>query len=186
MRAWLVCEMEEAFLAHQKALLGYVYKRVKDKHIAQDIVQEVYLKALEKQTTLRSPERLVGWLYTIAAHAIVDFYRAKSPALPLCDDHAQPQVRKESLEELSACVEPLLALLPKHHALALRLYELEGLSQNAIAKELNLSLSATKSRILRGRKQLKERLLACCEIEYVRGKVAGFTPRKDCDSTCAC
>ena len=59
------------------------------------------------------------------------------------------------MEELAECVRPMMNALPEKYRLPLLLSELDGLPQKEVAKRLGLSLSAAKSRVQRGREQLK-------------------------------
>ena len=89
----------------------------------------------------------------------------------------------ELRSELAACLGPLIERLPPLHREALALTELEGLTQTSAAARLGLSSSGMKSRVQRGRAQLKELLGACCEIELDRrGGVRSYRPlRGPCD-----
>jgi hypothetical protein len=91
---------------------------------------------------------------------------------------------KELRSELAACLGPLLERLPPLQRDALALTEMEGLTQARAAAQLGLSISGMKSRVQRGRAQLKELLTACCEIELDRrGGVRSYRPR---NGTCDC
>ena len=74
----------------------------------------------------------------------------------------------------------MLNAVPQGYRDALVLSELEGLPQKAVAKKLGISLPAAKSRILRGREQLKAVFVQCCHFELDhRGSVIAYNPRKD-------
>jgi RNA polymerase sigma-70 factor (ECF subfamily) len=71
--------------------------------------------------------------------------------------------------------------LPDPYRQALTLTELEGRTQRELADALGLSLSGAKSRVQRGREQLKELILACCHVEVDRrGGVVDYEPRREC------
>ena len=61
---------EEAFTAlvkkYEKQIHTFVWKRVRDYHVAEEITQDTFLRAYEKLGTLRDPNRFSGWLYMIA------------------------------------------------------------------------------------------------------------------------
>ena len=78
------------------------------------------------------------------------------------DDDSGPE------QELARCIRPLVAALPREYREAVALTELEGLTQKATAEQVGLSLSGMKSRVQRGREQLRQRLLECCHIEFDR------------------
>ena len=83
----------------------------------------------------------------------------------------------------------LIAQLPDRYRDAVRMSELEGLSQQAVADRLHLSLSGAKSRVQRGRAKLRQILDACCSFEFDRrGNLLDCQPHPDgspcrqCDS----
>jgi RNA polymerase sigma-70 factor (ECF subfamily) len=82
--------------------------------------------------------------------------------------------------DASAWVEPLISLLPKEYAIPLRLSDIEGLKQQEVAKRLGLSLSATKSRVQRARKLLKQKFEECGVIESNEYQSVSFTVTKPC------
>ena len=61
---------EEAFTAlvkkYEKQIHAFVWRRVRDYHVAEEITQDTFLRAYEKLGTLRDPNRFLGWLYMIA------------------------------------------------------------------------------------------------------------------------
>ena len=77
-------------------------------------------------------------------------------------DAAEPRA------ELAHCLRPMIERLSKDYRDAINLVELEGLTQQAAATQIGVSLSGMKSRVQRGRKQLKQMLDDCCLIELDR------------------
>jgi RNA polymerase sigma-70 factor (ECF subfamily) len=74
----------------------------------------------------------------------------------------------------------MIAALPEGFRDAIRMSEVEGLSQQAVAARLGLTLTAAKSRIQRGRRALKRSLMACCRFEVDRrGNVVDYEPLSD-------
>jgi RNA polymerase sigma-70 factor (ECF subfamily) len=63
-----------------KPLYRFVLKRVRDREAAEDIVQDVLVKAYSRQGTLKEPSKLQPWLYQITRNAIVDYYRLRKPS----------------------------------------------------------------------------------------------------------
>jgi RNA polymerase sigma-70 factor (ECF subfamily) len=86
--------------------------------------------------------------------------------------------------EIAACLRPLLDELPAGHREALALTELGDLSQVDAARQLGISTSGMKSRVQRGRAQLRDLIVACCEITLDRrAGIMGYEPR---GSPCGC
>jgi RNA polymerase sigma-70 factor (ECF subfamily) len=160
-------------------LRGFIRKRVANEHDSDDILQQVFLKIQTRLALLRDSEKLQGWLYQITRNAIIDHYRAQRPlpALPGAVEDEPSRCAQEILPGIAAMIEQLD---PKYRD-ALRLHEYEGLTQAEIAVRLGISLSGAKSRVQRGREQLKKLLLDCCRFTTDRyGDIVG------CEDECAC
>lgn len=171
-------------------LRAFIAKRVANQAEVEDILQEVFLRVHRRLDRLNDPDRVVAWLYQIARNAIIDYYRSPerrrelpvglavdmerntAASMPAEDESGQFRT------ELAACLRPMLDRLSKDNRDAVTMVELEGLTQEAAAKRLGLSVSGMKSRVQRGRKQLKQMLDECCLIQLDgRRGVAGYEVR---------
>ena len=174
-----------AWQAHRDALYRFVLKRVRHEAAAEDIVQEVFVKAYTRQETLKDPSKLRPWLYQITRNAIIDYYRMQKPSEAVPYELVHEDTKEENNRaqwELARCLVPLLNELPEPYRQVLRLTEFEGATQREAASHLGLSLSGAKSRVQRARKMLREVLLKCCRIELDRrGGVVGYEARDGCD-----
>jgi RNA polymerase sigma-70 factor (ECF subfamily) len=141
----------------QQQLNGFIYKRVKDHAVADDITQDVLVKAFSKMTQLQDSERFSGWIYQIARNSIVDHFRAKSKEISISDLDWESDDKS-----LNACVETclkeMLLTLPEPYREALELVEMKNFSQQALAEKLGISYSGAKSRVQRARQMLKEQM----------------------------
>ena len=160
-------------------------QQVRHEAAAEDIVQEVLVKAYTRQGTLKEPSKLRPWLYQITRNAIIDYYRLQKPSEAVPDEliHEDRRVEDNRAEwELARCLVPLLDALPEPYRQALRLAEFEGATQREVGARLGLSLSGAKSRVQRARKMLREVLLKCCRVELDRrGGVVDYEARDGCD-----
>jgi RNA polymerase sigma-70 factor (ECF subfamily) len=141
----------------QRQLTAFIYRRVKDRAVADDITQDVLIKVFSKMTQLQDSERLSGWIYQIARNSIVDHFRTKSKEISVSDLDWESDAKS-----LNACVETclneMLLTLPKPYREALELVEIKNLSQQALAEKLGISYSGAKSRVQRARQMLKEQM----------------------------
>jgi RNA polymerase sigma-70 factor (ECF subfamily) len=178
-----------------RKLRAFIAKRVPRDLETDDILQTVFLRLQERGNQVRDSARLLPWLFSIARNAIADHYRsAERRRTRTVGDARSIETRatgfgvdSESAEaargELAACLRPMLQKLPPGNREAVLLVELDGLLQKDAAMRLGLSLSGLKSRIQRGRAQLKQALGECCRIQLDRRhSVVDFEPREKCRS----
>ena len=173
-------------------LRAFISRRVRNPADVDDLVQRVLLQIVKGLASLRDAERLHAWVYRTARNVIVDYYR--SPTLrreAACGDqedlataNAESQAvskddERAALRELAACMTPMIRQLPPAYREAVTLADLEGVNQADAAARAGVSISGMKSRIQRGRKQLKAVLEDCCRIQLDRrGTIVAYDPRK--------
>lgn len=153
----------------------FIRSRVAEPAVAEDILQDVFLKLQSRLDELRDPTKLKGWLFLVARNAIIDHYRTQKKTTELTDALPAEWSEYETEEqELAAVLHRLLNRVPEPYREALVLTEFEGLAQTELAKRLNISVSGAKSRVQRGRERLKELLLEFCHREF--GRLPGALP----------
>ncbi|MDM4018426.1 RNA polymerase sigma factor SigZ [Roseiconus lacunae] len=152
--------------------------RIRDHQTVEDLLQEVFVRIHSRLESVEDHQRIRPWIFQIARNLLTDHYRARSrEASPLaeeieCDCEIEPRLE----DTVIGWLPQMLDQVPDKYRVALKLYELEGLSQQQIADRLDLSLSGAKSRIQRGRRKLKEVLYDCCSFEHDRrGNLIGFS-----------
>ena len=152
-------------------LRTFVRRRIADPDRADDLVAEILLRIHQKLGTLDDRERLPNWVFRIARNAIIDEYRRAGRSREhltstlqdqpsRADDEDEPGV----VQELSACLRPMLGGLPDEQRAAVEMIDLDGMSQADAAQRAGVSLSGMKSRVQRGRRRLGELLGQCCAI----------------------
>ncbi len=156
-----------------------------------DVVQDVLVRMHRGLPALRDEDRFSAWMFQVARNAIADKARMnarapidtpdldESPALPTSDDD------RDAATALAGCVSLFVSQLASPYREAITLVELEGKTAKEAAEMVGISVSGMKSRVQRGRAQLRDMFARCCEIAVdVRGKPTDFTPRvkPPCDS----
>jgi RNA polymerase sigma-70 factor, ECF subfamily len=173
----------------EERLRPFVARRVPRGDV-DDVLQDVFLRVQRALPGLRDEERFGPWMYRVARSAIAENHRQRSRHPVLEAEEAQPLAPEASdptpLEaEVAAYLLPLIGRLPPQYREALTLTELEGLTQQAAADALGVSLSGAKSRVQRGREKLRALLGDCCRIGVdVRGRVIDCEPLHP--SSCRC
>jgi RNA polymerase sigma-70 factor (ECF subfamily) len=182
---------EQVWEAFHAPLLHFIQARVADSAVAEDILQDVFLKVHQQIETLHDVKKLESWVYQITRHAIIDYYRSRKPVVTL----EEPEVLllpeelpdDDIVSELFPSVRVMVNNLPELDRQALVLTEYQGLTQKEFAERVGLSFSGAKSRVQRAREKLKQQLLACCHFEVDRrGHVINYQPHCQCCSTDAC
>jgi RNA polymerase sigma-70 factor (ECF subfamily) len=191
-RASVALDAEAIWQEFHEGLLGFINRRVRSSETAEDILQEVMLRIHRQAAGIERAEAVGAWVHAIARNAIADHYRSASVRRELATGSeinpgagGEPEPETpDARGELAACVGPLLKRLPPIYREALTLTELEALTQAEAAVRIGLSSSGMKSRVQRARRQLKQVLLQCCEVELDRRRsVTGYRPRR---GACEC
>ena len=139
------------------------YRKLGNYQDAEDITQEVFLKAYLKLNTLKQREKFLSWLYAIAFNLCTDFSRSESQRLD--SDYLVDQ-DKASLESLSMCshheceicesLHETLMASPDKYRQVLILHYLDGMNCREIAQVLGTSPHAIDMRLTRARFELRK------------------------------
>lgn len=149
-----------------------------------DLLQEVLIKAHEKLHTVKDDTSIKAWLFQVANNTIIDFYRkrAKSRNVEASDLWYESNDQSD-WEDLARCIAPFVQALPDETAKLLAAIDLEGKSQKEYAAMLGISYTTLKSRVQKGRSELRHVFDRCCEFELDQsGRLANYKPRSGtCD-----
>jgi RNA polymerase sigma-70 factor (ECF subfamily) len=162
--------VEQIWQSYHAGLRGFIRSRVGDESVADDILQDVFLRIHARIDSLEDGGRIKGWIYQITRNAVIDHYRARKTFEQLPDGLAAPELdaNDRARRDIEGCLSPLIRRLPDKYRQALVLSEIEGLTQKQVAEKLGLSLSGAKSRVQRGRAMVKDMLSACCRFDFDR------------------
>jgi RNA polymerase sigma-70 factor, ECF subfamily len=141
----------------QNELKGFVYKRVKDKALTEDIVHDVFLKVQDKIQQLKESEKVFGWIYQITRNTIIDHYRRTSKTINPKDIDWESNPPNFN-ECVSGVISDLIPTLPDKYRIPLEMTELKNMSQIEVAEKLNLTYSTAKTRVQRARQMLKDKM----------------------------
>lgn len=172
----------QAWAHHHAELQGWLQHRLGDRPQAQDLLQDVFLKALRQGGRFCSVGNARAWLFEVARNTLTDHLRRQHPSEPLPDDVAEwPADEPEPLpvvDQLTGCLARVLTELPEADADIIRQCDLQGMRQQDYAALRGLGLPATKARLRRARLRLKAAMTEACAIQTSpQGRVDIFTPR---------
>ena len=154
---------------YEKRVHALVLRKIGNFQDAEELTQDVFLRAYENLSTLRDPDRFAGWLYVIAKRVCVSWLRKQRPVMrplegmPVKEIEALSyrryvleQQQTDTTEALQDAVEEMLRRLPRHERTIIRLYYLREMQLNEIGKHLGMSVNTIKSRLSRARRRLQK------------------------------
>ena len=161
--------MEELYLRYRQPVFRIVYRSTRNTDEAEDIVQEVFLKAFERLHTFREQSRFSTWLMRIALNLCTDRARMRQRRQELltreaehklawCHPEAPDPMETAQQNAFHEAFYTALNQLPEHHRQLIILRDLEEMDYEAIAHILGTSVGAVKLRVMRARRAFKAKL----------------------------
>jgi len=147
---------------NRQRLYRMAYAWTSDPHLADDLVQQTSLKALNNQKQLRDFAAAEGWLFRILANCLTDYRRAKREFLSGDNLEIVDKITPEyqfNEEQLVQKVRQAVQKLPINHCQVITLVDLEEFSYASVAQILDIPVGTVMSRLCRGRRALREQLL---------------------------
>lgn len=159
---------------HKDRIYGYVCRMTNDSPDAEDITQEVFLRAYQSFHAFRHDAAVDTWLYRIATNLVIDRFRRARRApqvnqwdgsgesdevreVPDPDRERDPQARL-ARDELQRQVQKAVFALPTNFRTVVLLHDMEGLSYEEVAQALGCPLGTVKSRLFNARLLLRRKL----------------------------
>ncbi len=161
----------EIWLKFSHPVKDFIRNQTHNSNVTDDILQEVFIKIHQNLHLLRDKERVAGWIFQIARNTVLNYFRTQKRNL---EKHAFHQVETEgenlfkenNLNEIVGIwLEEFKKDLDPKYQEALQLVDIEGITQVELANRLGISVSGAKSRVQRGREQLKQKLIDCCPVK---------------------
>jgi len=154
-------ERQNRFVSeHLRRIFVQIYRIVGDVADAQDLTQETFIKALQRQEQLKDEQKAAHWLSRIATNTAIDFLR-RSGRATFCDIEAAPESHSESPEQAllrseqrNYLADGLRLLSPRERA-ALMLRDVEGLPAEEVARRLDCSKATVRSHIANARAKFR-------------------------------
>ena len=142
-------------------LYRLVYLWVRDRALAEDVLQNVFEKSFEKEQELKTHPNLSGWLVKSLKNEVLMHFR-KSNRLESLEELEAIQPEESASEDPKDSVNKVMSLLkglPIKQQEVFQLREVEGLSYEEIAEHLEISLEQVKVNLHRARKSIREKMI---------------------------
>lgn len=163
----LTSEVIDTLVENHREFLDFLLRRVGDRALAEDILQEAFVRGIDRIDTLRDGESIVAWFYRSLRNAVIDSYRRKGASArrleQLYGEMEHATVPDAELEQaVCKCVARLADTLKPEYAAALRRIEVDGISVQAFAEESGVTASNAAVRVFRARQALRKQVTITC------------------------
>lgn len=161
--------MELVLTGNHRMFLEFLVRRLGNRHEAEDVLQEFYLKALSKSYAIRKSESLVLWLYKVLRSTLTDHRRKRwrrarnEGAFAHQIEQSVPGADADLHRFVCHCLYTLLPTLRPEYAEAIWRIDLLGEHRSLVAKELGVTANNLSVRLHRARQSLQRALIASCE-----------------------
>jgi RNA polymerase sigma factor (sigma-70 family) len=152
---------------NHRQFLGFLERRLGDRALAEDILQDAFVKSLEKTVEVRDETSSIAWFYRTLRNAVIDHYRrngTRSRALELLAREMEDAVEPppELHDEICGCVTRLAATLKPEYEAAIRRIDVEGAAVQDYAAEAGITANNASVRVFRAREALRKQVKTSC------------------------
>jgi RNA polymerase sigma-70 factor (ECF subfamily) len=158
-------QLLDQLVANHRAFLRYVERRVGSRAIAEEIVQDAFVRSLDRGDEIR--DSVVGWFYRVLRNAVIDHQRRQAVADRRLDQFAAElesdgEAAKELARVACGCIVQLAETLKPEYADALRRIEVDGVAVKDYADATGISANNAGVRIFRAREALRRQVARSC------------------------
>ncbi len=149
---------------HADDIKYFILSKVKDASVADDLLQDTFIKVHTKLETLKHDDKAKSWLFSIARYTVLDYFRTRDIVYEMTDEDFAFEDQKLEHTEMD-CLHGIIKRLPKKYRDPLFLSDIKGMKQAQVSKQLQLPLPTVKSQIQRGRKLIAQGFIDCCDFK---------------------
>ncbi len=159
----------QTLITNKQRLLAFLQRRVGSAELAAELLQDAFVKGVEKGHTLREDESALAWCYRLLRNAVIDRHRRTSVERDALARLAQelgtlPDADWDLEREVCACMGELVVTLKPEYADILRRVDLEETRIDRVAAELGITANNAAVRLHRARQALRQRLEQMCGV----------------------
>jgi RNA polymerase sigma factor (sigma-70 family) len=154
-------------VSNHRQFLAFLERRVGNRAMAEDILQDAFVRSLERLASLEKDESVVAWFYRVLRNAVIDTYRRKGAASRglaslAAEVERQTEPDAEARGAICQCVGQLAATLKPEYAEALSRIEIDGVAVKDYAAEAGISSGNAAVRVFRARDALRKQVARSC------------------------
>lgn len=158
---------ETIWMQFKSRLHGFIRSKVGDAQVADDLLQEVFIKIHERLDQLSDESKVESWIYRITRNTVTDHFRANRFSRDVSEIPDQTD-EVTDLHDYSAymkCLMPFVRSLPEKDRNVVTEVVFNGMPQREYAEQHGLNYSTVKSRVQRSKLRMREKLSTCCRLE---------------------
>ena len=155
----------EALVESHRRFLAFLERHVESREVAEEILQEAFVKALRHGEALGEVENATAWFFALLRNALTDHFRRRAVArrgLDRLEAEPPPPADEEIEGAVCQCLHALLPALKPEYAQAVQRADLDGLGVSGFAEEAGIAAGNARVRLHRARKALAEQLARAC------------------------
>jgi RNA polymerase sigma-70 factor, ECF subfamily len=179
--------VEQIWKQFNTKLKSFILSKVKDNAVADDLLQEVFIKIHRLIGQLNDENKLQAWVYQVARNTVLDYFRTQGRVSNVKIDEVEEVEEETDNQYMTETIEDMVKMMdqmPAEYCDVLCLTELGGMSHKEYAEKTGISPTAAKTRAFRARNMLKDMLMKCCHYQFDRyGTVVDIQPAGCC---CCC
>lgn len=162
-------------LANHRRFLGFLEARVGSRDDAEEILQDAFVRSVQKGDEIRDSEHAVAWFYRLLRNAVVDHYRRRSAGNRLLETFSRqlsdPRERADPTMErvVCECVKELVAVLKPEHTDLITQVDLQGADVGTVAESMGITPGNVRVRLHRARAALRQEVERTCRTCATHG-----------------
>ena len=160
-------EVVAVLVENHRRFLAFLERRVGSRDVAEDILQDAFVRGLARAGQLRDQESVVAWFYRSLRNGLIDHWRRSNSERRIFDDVAvgadtEPSADPELMQTVCECATALLDTLKPEYAEALRRVDLADVSVKDFAREKHVTPNNASVRLFRAREALRRQVERSC------------------------
>jgi RNA polymerase sigma factor (sigma-70 family) len=156
----------EALVGAHREFLSFLERRVGDRTLAEDILQDAFVRGLGKLDGVRDEESVIAWFYRVLRNAVIDHHRRRSASDRKIEAFARELETETPSDEVDdavcKCIGELARTLKPEYAEALARVEIDGIPVKDYAAEAGITSNNAGVRVFRAREALRKQVARSC------------------------
>ena len=149
--------MEKVYIAYKSSIFKLTYRFTGDSSLAEDLLQDIFIKIFTSIKKLRSPDAFNSWLYRIAVNTCMSFARKKKriKEVPLLKEIEDADFIEDGENHVRQQIVQAMDILPPKQKIVFQLHDVQGFTSAEIARIMRSSEGTAKSQLFKARMKIR-------------------------------